>query len=290
MANCTGGKFAKGSNSSELSAIYTLFANELGASSIVYTFQRATSVRDAASHLYNDSYIEVSYEPPSPAAQQSQIPITFQSDQFNTCTPTINIPEGLTVTEANIVSYSGDYWTKLFTVDGIVVYNLSLYGVNYTNLGDPYRVLVPPNLLTTGDHTLSIVLGANDSSDVSCSMNDSIIYTGLVDASTNRSVVLSNASGCNWTVESEDNQFQNLSVPAGYFGDKLCNYTNISRSYSADDAYDLAAFSLLSQLDLDHDGRVSVNFAEEDLEILITMVSHVPYLWGPSVIKANVWQ
>jgi len=247
-------------------------------------------VRDAASHLYNDSYIEISYEPPSPAAQQNQIPITFQTDQFNTCTPTIPIPEGLTITEAHIVSYSGDFWTKYLTVDGNTVYDLSLYGSNFTNLGDPYQLLIPASRLASGSHVFNIILGANASTDVACSMNDSLIYTGLVDASTNRSTVLSNATGCLWIVESEDNEFQDLNVPADYIGSKQCNFTNASIWYSSDDAYDVAAFNLLSQLDLDRDGRVSVNFAEEDLEILITLVSHVPYLWGPTLIKANVWQ
>ncbi len=252
-------------------------------------------MKDAASHLYGDSYIDISYEPPSPAAQQSQIPITFKSGQFNTCTPTVNIPEGLTVTEAHIVSYSADYWTKLFTVDGNVVYDLSLYGVNFTNLGDPYQLLVPPTLLTAGDHVFNIALGANASSDIPCSFNDSLIYTGLVDASTNRSIVLSNASGCYWTVESEDNQFQSLDVPRGYAGPKICtynstNFTLATGAYDPNDAYDVAAFNLLSQLDLDGDGRVAVNFAEEDLEVLITLVRNVPYLWGPTIVRANVWQ
>lgn len=296
MAECTGGKFANSTNTSELEDIYSEFATELAASSIVYTFQRATSVKDAASRLYGDSYIDISYEPPSPAAQQNQIPITFQTDQFNNCTPTRNIPEGLTITEAHIVSYSGDYWTKYLSVDGNPpVYDLSLYGANFTNLGDPFQLLVPPHLLTSGDHTFSIKLGANSTSDILFCSNDSLIYTGLVDASTNRSTVLQNASGCNWTVESEDNQFQDLSVPVDYNGTKKCtynstNFTLESGAYYPDDAYDVAAYNLLSQLDLDSDGRVSVNFAEEDLEILITLVSNVPYLWGPSIIRANVWQ
>jgi len=292
-ANCSGGQFAIAENYSALENIYRNFATQISQSSIVYTFQRATSVRDAASHLYNDSYIEISYEPSFSAAQQNQIPITFQTPQFNNCTPTINIPEGVTVTEAHIVSYSGDYWTKRLSVNGTVVYNLSIYGVNYTNLGDPFQLLVPPYLLTTGDHLFSIALGANSSIDFPCSMSDSLIYTGLVSAATNRTPVLPNplsSSGCFWHVESESGGFQDLKVPLDYSGSSKCNYTNANISYNDKDAYDVAAFNLLMQLDPDKDGRVSVNFQEEDLEISVTLVTDVPYLWGPTLVKVNAWQ
>jgi len=292
MANCTGGKFRLGNNASEIADIYREFATELAASSIVYTFQRATSATSVESRLYGDSYIDISYEPPTPAIQQSQIPITFQTEHFGTCTPTVNIPEGVTVIDAHIVSYSGDYWTKRLTVDGTVVYNLSIYGSNYLNLGDPFQVLMPPHLLTAGNHLFSIALGANSSHTASCSIsaNDSLIYTGLVSAATNRTIVLPSHDGCLWLVESEDVEFQSLAVPAGYTGAKQCNYTNASISYDSEDAYDVATVNLLMQLDPDKDGRVSVNFQEEDLEISVTLVTDVPYLWGPTLVKVNAWQ
>jgi len=296
MANCTGGKFANSTNTSELTEIYREFATELAASSIIYTFQRATSANNVESHLYNDSFIEFTFEPKIPAIQQSQIPITFQTPQFNNCTPTVNIPEGVTVIDSHIISYSSDYWTKRLSINGIVVYNLSIYGVNYTSLGDPFQLLVPPHLLTAGDHLFSIALGANSSNEVSCSMNDSLIYIGLVSAATNRTIVLPSSNGSLWLVESEDVEFQSLAVPAGYTGTKQCNYTNASiycyDTYCTNttDAYDFAAYQLLTQLDPDKDGRVSVNFQEEDLEISVTLITDVPYLWGPTLIKVNAWQ
>lgn len=290
IANCTGGKFALGSNASELTEIYTNFANELAASSIVYTFQRATAATSVDSRLYGDSYIEVSYVPPTPAVQQSQIPITFQTPPFENCNPVITIPSDVTVIDARIVSYSGDYWTKSLIIDGNVVYNLSKYADQYQNLGDPFQVLVPAYMLSSGTHQLSISIGANSTHTASCSANNSLIYVGLVAAATNRTIVLPVNNGCNWLVESEDLEFQNLKVPSGYTGSKQCNYTNASIVYDPDDAYDVAAFNLLSQLDPDNNGRVSVNFEEEDLEIIVTLVTGVPYLWGPTIVKASVWQ
>ena len=296
MAECTGGNFSFGANASTLEDIYRNFATQLAASSIVFTFQRATSANNVESHLYNDSFIEFTFEPKIPAIQQSQIPITFQTPQFNTCTPTVNIPEGVTVIDSHIISYSGDYWTKRLSVDGSIVYNLSIYGVNYTSLGDPFQLLVPPHLLTAGDHLFSIALGANSSNEVSCSMNDSLIYIGLVSAATNRTIVLPLSNGSLWLVESEDNKTKNISVPLGYNGTKLCTYTNASiycyDTYCTNttDAYDFAAYQLLTQLDPDKDGRVSVNFQEEDLEISVTLVTDVPYLWGPTLVKVNAWQ
>ncbi|HJX05111.1 MAG TPA: vWA domain-containing protein, partial [Candidatus Nanoarchaeia archaeon] len=304
VANCTGGKFAFGTNVSALDEIYAGFAAELAASSIIYTFQRATSATSVESRLYGDSYIEVSYVPPTPAVQQSQIPITFQTPQFGNCNPIITIPDGMTVIDARIASYSGDYWTKGLIVDGNVIYNLSFYADDYMNLGDPFQVLVPPHLLTSGEHAFSIALGANSSHTAPCSLsaNDSLIYTGLIVAATNRTIVLPSSNGCTWTVESEDEEFQSLNVPDGYDGENKCNYTNASRSYTnaagtynldyeiADDAYVMAAFQLLKQLDPDRNGRVSINFAEEDLEISVTLITNVPYLWGPALVKASVWQ
>ncbi|MBN2458662.1 VWA domain-containing protein [Candidatus Woesearchaeota archaeon] len=292
MANCTGGKFAFGTNVSALNEIYASFAAELAASSIVYTFQRATAATSVESRLYGDSYIEVSYEPPTPAVQQSQIPITFQTPQFGSCNPTITIPDGVTVIDARVVSYSGDYWTKSLSVDGNNVYDLSSYAPDYINLGDPFQLLVPAQMLTTGSHSFSMSIGANSTHTASCSLsaNNSLIYTGLIVAATNRTVVLPSSDGCNWTVESEDVEFQSLMVPLGYAGTKQCYYTNATLYYDLADAYDVAVYNLLKQLDPDDDKRVSVNFQDEDLEITVTLVTDVPYLWGPTLVKASVWQ
>jgi hypothetical protein len=64
----------------------------------------------------------------------------------------------------------------------------------------------------------------------------------------------------------------------------------LSFAYSPDDAYDVAVYNLLSQLDFDSDGRVFVNVAVNDLEIIVNSVPAIPYLWGPSILEVRVWQ
>jgi len=287
MANCTGGKFASGNNASEIEEIYRQFAAELAASSIVYSFQRATSSKNVESHLFNDSSFDLVFAE-TPAPVQNRISVTFQTPQFGTCTPTITIPENLEVTAAQLVSYSGDFWTKTVSVDGTLVYDLTRYDENFTDLGDPFRIAVPPQLLDAGDHTFSIVLGANASDDRGCSSNDSLIYTAFFNASTSRTIVLPNATGCNWTIEFDDGTTANLPVPASYIGVNNCSYTNGSVSYDPFDAYDAAVAALFASLDPDGDGRLLLNFAAEDLEIVVTIVQGVPYLWGPSIATLEV--
>ena len=46
----------------------------------------------------------------------------------------------------------------------------------------------------------------------------------------------------------------------------------------------------MQQLDFENDGRVYVNLDSADLEIIVTVVSQVPYLWGPSLASVEVWR
>ncbi|MBD3208891.1 hypothetical protein GF367_00545, partial [Candidatus Woesearchaeota archaeon] len=125
-----------------------------------------------------------------------------------------------------------------------------------------------------------------------CSDNNTLIYTGFINSSTSRSTVVEEAVGCSWTVEFEDGTSQNFTVPDFYAGAKDCAYTNASHdpeNYTAD-AYDIAVYTLLEQLDFDDDGRVFVNLVAEDLEIIVSLVSDVPYLWGPAIMGVELWQ
>ena len=288
MAECTGGKFALGTNSSDLEEIYRQFAAELAASSVTYTFQRATSATNVESILYGDSYVRATFVPVTPPMGQYQIPVTLQTSQFGSCAPSVTIPGGLLVTSAQFVSYSGDYWTKRLSVDGAIVYNLSVYSSTYAGLGDPYLILVPADLLAPGTHTFNIAIGANATHEAGCSFNDSLIYTALVNGSTTRMPVLPVADGCAWSIEFDDGTWLNVTIPSDYAGNKSCVYSNAVVSYDSSDAYDAAVHALLERLDLDDDNRVFINLAAADLEIIVTLVEQVPYLWGPSLFSLEV--
>lgn len=290
IADCTGGQFASSDNISGLEEIYDEFAAEIAASSIVFSFQRATAAENVESLLYADTYLDINFTPVADPIGQYQIPIVVQTNQFTSCTPTVTIPNGLTVTDAVVTSYSGDFWTKRVTVDGKTVYDASLYAYNFTNLGDPFTVQIPSNLLTPGDHTFSFILGANASVDEACMNNNSLIYEGLLNASTARTTVNPWAEGCNWTIEFEDGNTLSTPVPLSYGGAENCTYnsTTYPGLYNASDTYNVAVAQLLNKLDYDDDGRVFVNLDAEDLEISVSLVEQIPYLWGPSMVRLEV--
>jgi hypothetical protein len=248
------------------------------------------------STLYNDSYINFTYTPVISPPQPNEISVLVQSDQFGSCAPNITIPPGIRVADAKIVSYSDYHWTSALLVDGTEVYNLTGFSSDYTRLGDPYEIQVPVNLLTNGNHSLFIETGDSPANRTNCSKNNSLIYTALVPSSTARSSVVQNIIGCNWTIQFEDDTFSNKIIPVGCSGQDpcpSCSYTATNHSesdYDTTDAYDIAVYNLLRDLDFDDNGKIFVDLDAADIEIVITTVSSVPYLWGPAIVKANVWQ
>nr|MCK4930502.1 hypothetical protein [Nanoarchaeota archaeon] len=180
-------------------------------------------------------------------------------------------------------------------IDGTTVYTLSYFSSVYTRLGDPYEVQVPVQLLTNGTHTLTIETGDSPINRTGCSANNSLIYTALVPSATARSEVVEHIEGCEWNLQFEDDTFSIKPIPGDYSGSKKCsytehNYTLADGAYDPTDAYDVAVYNLLTILDFDDNGKVFVNLDAADIEIVLTTVSSVPYLWGPTLVKARVWQ
>ncbi len=191
--------------------------------------------------------------------------------------------------EASLVSYSSDYWTSGLIVNGVTVYNLSRYSNTYASLGDPYRVRIPTSLLVAGNNTIQLSLGTDGfNTTANCSPNTSILYTAAINLSTERSTVVDRAEGCAWTIAFADGSSQNMTIPAGYAGANGCAYTPTNITYDAGDAYQLGAFLLFDRLDFRDDGTIAVNLREEDLEIIVTTIGGIPYLWGPALARLEV--
>ena len=241
--------------------------------------------------LSPESYIDIEYTPLVQNATPGQLSIVFETDQFNTCDATIAIPEGIEVTDAVVTSFSSNQWTKSLTVNDITIFNLTDYTSNYPTVGDPFQIQIPAILLNPGeDNDIRLEVGDSPTNSTSCSANNTLIYTGLVEAVTPRSATYEKFTGCTWEIESENDRLFSFAVPEDYAGANNCTYTSSSISYATDDAYDVATFQLLRQLDPDQNGKIIVDLQETDLEITITIVSGVPYLWGPSVVRAEVWE
>lgn len=244
------------------------------------------------SRLYGNSYIDIYYDPVLDTInQQNKIVISAETPQFNSCNTSIYIPSNIEVTDAFVTSYSGNHWTKNLLVNDFDVYNLTKYGSNYESLGDPFLIEIPSVIINSGAYNnISLQVGDSSSNNSECSNNNTLIYDFLVNSTVSRSLVLQQASGCIWTIEFEDYTNSTSTIPQTYSGSDKCNYTGSSRSWKDYDAYDVSVSAILHQLDFDDNGKVDINLNTQDLEVIITTVESVPYLWGPSIIEVRVWK
>ncbi|MBR9692586.1 VWA domain-containing protein [Candidatus Woesearchaeota archaeon] len=287
---CNSSLYYDAINESDLEAIYRNISNQI---LLIANFTAQTLVIEGAfvpSHLITGSYLDLNYtsivEPPG----QSEILVKLETPQYDNCTTTIDVPTGLRLIEATTTSYSGPYWTSHLSVNGQPVFNLSDYSTDYVAVGDPFLVTIPVALLDQPSNTINLVVADNQQNVTNCSDNNTIFYTGVVNSSVPRSIVLEKKDGCDWHIEFEDDHFLDVTIPLSYAGTKQCNYTNASRWYDPDDAYDYGVYNLLRSLDFDDDGRVFVNIEAADLEIIVTVVTSVPYLWGPTFATLEVWR
>lgn len=289
IADATNGTYSASNDTQQLKDIYRNISQTI-LDAVEFESQTAIVPQGvAASTLHGDSFIRARHDPISDDAGQQEIELTRQSDQFGGCTGSVDFPEDMEVQEAVVTSYSGNHWTDWVGVNSQVVYNLSDFLVNYQRLGDPYRVNIPPSSLGESN-TITVNTGDSPDNATGCSQNNSLIYTARVPGASASTPVLEHANGCEWTIENDDETTQNVTVPSTYNGSQTCSYTNAQQSYNETDAMQVAVYRLLEKLDFDEDGRIFVSLEAEDLEIILTKVDSVPYLWGPILVRAEVWQ
>jgi len=287
---CNESLFFDASNSSMLEDIYKNISDQI---LLIANFSAQILEINGtyvAGHLNPDSYIEFNYTPLVEEAGQNEITVNIETDQLSNCTSSFNIPNNLRILDAFVTSYSGPYWTYFLKVNNNVVFNLSDYSNDFVSVGDPFLLNIPPNFLVEGNNNITLLVADNNKNITNCSFNNTIIYTAAINSTVPRSDVLENAEGCNWYIEFEDGHFLNATIPSTYLGTNNCNYTNNSISYDPVDAYDYSVFRILKNLDYYSDGKVLINLNSEDLEIIVTIISDVPYLWGPSLVNVKVWK
>jgi hypothetical protein len=290
IADCGNGLFNQGNNIDELVELYSDLAT-----TIINAVKRSqTFVLEGdylPSTLYPDSFIDINYTPLISQPVPNEISLVLETPKFNSCNASVYLWPDLRIVDSHVTSYSGEHWTDLVVVNNEVAFNLSEFNTDYSHLGDPFIVQIPTNLLNPGINQLFINTGDNPNMSTNCSTNNSMIYTAFLNSSTARSDVLPDSEGCRWLVEFSDYTTTNINTPPEYSGSNQCNFTNATGAiYNDQDAYDVAMHSLLSQLDFDDDYRVDVNLEQFDLEIVISLVTEVPYLWGPSIFEVKIWQ
>lgn len=288
IANMTNGTYQHSKNVSELRLIYQNISQEILTRVVQENQTVSVQGNITQSLIYGDSYINFTFDPIIQDPEPSKISLVFQ-EPLTSCTQVVEIPLGVDVVDASVISYSGTSWSDLLVVGNSTAFNMSDYYVPYYKLGDPLQIQLPVNLLAPGNNTLFVDTGISATNRSGCSNDNSFIYTGLINSSTLRSGTYEIVEGCNWTIESESGSFSMFSVPNDYSGSNECSYTLGNIAYNNQDAYDVATISLLRQLDPDNDGQVLVDLQSSDLEITITIVSGVPYLWGPSIASTHIW-
>jgi hypothetical protein len=287
MANCTGGEYFFSSDAIALEQAFSSIAATIISNSATQT---AIIEGNVTQTLLLDSAISANYTPDVPPPQPNEIILTLQTPPLQNCTANATLYPGMRVLDAVVTSYSGEYWTQDVVVNDVVIYNLSNYGSVYSSLGDPYRIDVPVSVISSNNTIeLSIGIDATNSSGL-CSPNNTLIYTAAVNLSTERSDAVPLSQGCRWRVSFTDNTTLNMTIPSSYSGNNSCAYMPGNITYNSQDAYQLGAYSIFSKLDFKGDGTIFVNLQSEDLEVIVTTISKVPYLWGPAIVTLEVFR
>jgi len=171
------------SNASELAEIYREIAREVV--NLSYVAQVAAPTPGIIpSYLYPDSYIEFEYEPEERGWPYGTVEITTQTDAFSTCSLNVFIPGEFQVTDFEVTSYSGAYWTDNVSIMNDAtggwsnVYYLEDFGTDYILLGDPYIVDIPASLINSNDtNYVDVRTGLSGSPSSQCLNGSRIIYT-----------------------------------------------------------------------------------------------------------------
>jgi len=176
-ANCS--KFFQSNSENELKSIYQKIAQDIVNMSIERQAMNIIGVSILRNILYNDSFVELNAGQTMEFGEGEYL-LTFEKNCTNGVCAFSKAP-GVSVLEARVTSYSGDYWTDAVKVvnssgSSAVVYNLSRYG-DFERLGDPYSVSIPPQYFSNGQNNISLYLGAQNGSLQNVSRADKIVYS-----------------------------------------------------------------------------------------------------------------
>jgi len=289
IASCGNGNYYYG-DIDQLVEVYEQVAQDIISASY---YEQTVIGENIYTRLYPDSYLSVDYEKTIPYG----LVLTAETPDFgNTISQgSFNISNDTSPYEIRVVSYSGSKWTdnvEIFNSSGSgvweSVFNLSEYNSSYVNLGDPYVVNIPSDMIIYGENQVRVSTGLNSLNSSGGSIYDKVIYS-LVKNISSYSQIVSSAEGCIWVIEFEDSTNATMNFPDDYSGTKQCYYTSGGVAYNNNDAIDNAVFNLLSDMDLNSNGRIETKFSENDLAISFIEVTGIPFTWETEV-QARVWR
>ncbi len=309
IAETGNGSYLVSKNSTQLRDMMKKWAEDIA--SLSYSEQRVNVTGNFSSRLYSNSYIEYDYDPiqldlgngePIPTGQNFEESlgkygniITYESPLFNNSRTTFNFSEGI-VLDVIATSYSGPKWTKYVSINNSntngfeTVFNLTVFGSNFGNLGDPFRVNIPANKVDYNNGVeLKIANSSLSGDEVDASNYDKVIYTLLILSNYSYSNITEEADGCDWTIEYYDGTQENIVIPGDYTGNNKCYYnhtyqqgTEFNCTNSIDiiknDAIAQATYMVLrNYLDKNpNDCRVDIKISDYYINVLL--LPSVPFL------------
>lgn len=274
IAACGNGGFYK-SNVTQLAEIYQQITKNILATYSAQTFNTTVSQK---TRLYPNSYISLNY----PESEDLfGIPITIEKEFSNSTSVNFTIPDSSIPTSVTAISYSGELWTSKVILNNQTVYNLSQYGNDFIELGDPYAIRLDISKILQ-NNTLSLTTASSSTGNETVSKNNKVIYTVVKNVSA-YSPISANREGCIWTVHFEDSTNTTLIVPSNYTGLNTCIYSPSTTIYNINDALQAAAYNLFRQLDLDLDGLVDFLFSQNEVNIDTTEVQGIPFPWSTEI-------
>jgi len=292
IAACGGNGTWYSSDISGLEDLYEDIVNDIIRTYSQQTIEVVGGGEGAYTRLYPDSYIEFDYVQPS-------IPfgliITLENQFNNETSGNFSVPADSTVIETRVSSYSGPRWTDNVKIDSTSVYKLSDYGQSYITLGDPYSINIQ-NSFIGSDNVITLTTGLSPGNSTSGSASNKIIYT------INKSVsafspVSGSANGCIWNIQFEDDtNITGSRVPDFYNGTDNCYYAENGyyqgipgpQIANDNDAFQVAVYLLLQQLDVNGNDKIDISFTEQDLQIDLTELIGIPFTWSTEV-QVRVW-
>jgi hypothetical protein len=333
-------RYYNSSNADDLEQIYSDIAKDIANASYAAQIFNFTGNISLDNFLYHDSYIALNYTPVTKTPEYGEITMRFEAPRLRSSTGETMITDNITgtkegwftipgdteistqVLDAKMTSYSSYYWTDRLWVNSsntpnnnwTRVYWLANYSDEYEQLGDPYIIQIPANLLkANGNNSVKIGTGLYPvpmSSGLGGSPDDRVIYTlgirGISlaqysdvfpKAKGSRPTIYYDANGDNIpdasrTVEvgpdpndifdpmndSIDNGFMKLIDTMNFINDLNPGVADMNSTTTGPSGTGDGSNANPVDLEITED----VNFNSD-------FISQIPSMWGPAIMEVKVW-
>ncbi len=283
-AECGGGEFYR-VDPDELEEVYERIAHDILEATMEE--QRVIPERRVEDRLYKESNINITYSHKIEPLKHGEVPLTISSDSFGGEVESPKegqfwVGEAARVLEAHVTTYPSRFWTSVVNISNSEVdeniYNLSEYGEDYSRLGDPHNIAIPPKYISHGENTITVDTSSEAGNFTGGSPDSRVIYTVAVNGSVGYGDVFPKYEGGERTVELETGEKYQLGVG------------NTSDAWDPEeDALDDLVDRLLDKLDVDNSGKINLRISEGNIAVDETKLGEVPYLWGPGKFTLKIW-